>query len=127
MSWRSWSTPRTTAFCIQHPRQLLLGDWKYDFARSWSAATKTAAESLHLQQAENQEVYTIDIHLMNRTSLASYDDDAAFSQFMFTRMLQLIHKVAGEVAVTVTGTKCILETLDASLAFCFAANFVETA
>ena len=33
----------TADFCIQHPRQLFLGDWKYDFARAWSAPTKSAA------------------------------------------------------------------------------------
>ena len=84
-------------------------------------ATKSAAESL--RRAGNQELYTIDIHLVNRTSLASYDD-AAISQVMITRMLQLIHRVADGVAVT--GAKCILETLGESLAFSFEANGVET-
>ena len=111
----------TAAFCIQHPRQLLLGDWKYDFARSWSAATKSAAESL--QRAGNRELYTVDIHLLNRTSLASYDD-AAISQFMITRMLQLIHTLAGGVAIT--GAKCILQTPGESLASSFQSNGVET-
>jgi len=80
-----------------------------------------AAESL--QRAGNQELYTIDIHLVNRTSLASYDN-AAIAQVMITRMLQLIHTLADGVAVT--EAKYTLQTPGESLAFSFEANGVET-
>jgi len=43
---------------------------------------------------------------------------------MITRMLQLIHTLAGGVAVT--GAKCILQTPGESLASSFEANGVET-